>query len=518
LLITVTSPSPAERAAAPIQRVRGTNDVLPPADASLRALDTQLRNSFERFGYEGIQTPILEPLELFLRKSGDEIVARMYSFAHWNRRLCLRPELTASVMRSFVGELQGRALPLRLHYGGPSFRYERPSRGRSRQFTQVGVELIGAAGPAADAEVLHLACAGLEAVGVRNYRLVIGHLGAALQLLSQLGMSEHAQGLVLDLMEPVARGRLDLDAAVARVVDLLGGGATNGVTSAPEHGLLASLPPEQATAIAADILSRASLPVEGGAREPRQIIQRLLAKANRPDPTDQVRSAFEFVLELRAAAGPAEHLGRDLRALLERRNVSTAPVDDVSAALDLLAAHGPPPASVQVEVDLSLARGLRYYTGLVFEIYVDSDDGPLQLCGGGRYDDLVRALGGREAVPACGFSYGLERVDLARPVAPVATPRPRVLVVGVTSEDHPTALGVARDLRAIDGLTVEQDIRLRGVKVALRHADRSAVDLVAIVGEREREEQLVVLRNMRTRQESSVARAELVDAVRGALA
>jgi histidyl-tRNA synthetase len=92
-----------------------------------------------------------------------------------------------------------------------------------------------------------------------------------------------------------------------------------------------------------------------------------------------------------------------------------------------------------------------------------------------------------------------------------------VLVVGVTSEDHPTALGVARDLRAIDGLTVEQDIRLRGVKAALRHADRSAVDLVAIVGEREREEQLVVLRNMRTRQESSVARAELVDAVRGAL-
>src|SRR3954452_20277280 len=105
----------------PIQRVRGTADVLPPADARLRSLEAHLRGGFERFGYEGIQTPILEPLELFLRKSGDEIVARMYLFSHWNRRMCLRPELTASVMRSFISELQGRALPLRLHYSGPSF-------------------------------------------------------------------------------------------------------------------------------------------------------------------------------------------------------------------------------------------------------------------------------------------------------------------------------------------------------------------------------------------------------------
>jgi len=503
-----------------IQRVRGTSDVLPPDDARLRALEAQLRSDFECFGYEGIQTPILEPLELFLRKSGDEIVARMYSFSHWNRRLCLRPELTASVMRSFVGELQGRALPLRLHYAGPSFRYERPSRGRFRQFTQVGVELIGAAGPTADAEVLYLACAGLEAAGIRDYRLVIGHLGAALQLLSELGMSEHGQGLVLDLMEPIARGRHDPDAAVARVVDLLGGGTSNGVATGVDNGLpapLASLPPEQATAIAADILSRASLPVEGGAREPRQIIQRLLAKANRPDPTDQVRAAFDFVLELSGAAGPPERLDRDLRGLLERRGLSTAPVDEVAAALDLLAAHGPLPDGARLEVDLSLARGLRYYTGLVFEIYVDTKDGPLQLCGGGRYDDLVRALGGRETVPACGFSYGLERLDLARGDVPVDRAT-RVLVVGVTPDDYPAALAVARELRTVRGVAVEQDVRVRGVKAALRHADRTGAHLVVIVGERERVEGEVLLRNMRTREEHTVSRAALVQAVEGALA
>jgi histidyl-tRNA synthetase len=496
--------------ASAIQRVRGTNDVLPPADARLRRLEAQLRDGFESFGYQGVETPIIEPLELFLRKSGEEIVARMYAFSHWNRRLCLRPELTASVMRAFLSELQGHSLPLRLHYGGPSFRYERPSRGRFRQFTQVGVELIGAAGPAADAEVLHLACSGLDTVGVERYRLVIGHLGAVLQLLAQLGMSEHAQGLVLDLMEPVARGRLDLDAAVARVVELLGG-PVDGHTPGAGGELpdpLASLPPEQATAVAADILARASLPVEGGARQTRNIIQRLLAKANRPDPTDQVRAAFEFVGELHGLRAA------ELRSALGRRGLSTASLDEVEAALELLAAYGPLGAGVEIEVDLSLARGLRYYTGLVFEVYVESDEGPLQVCGGGRYDDLVRALGGRESVPACGFSYGLERVDLARPRADAEPRRPRVLVAAVAEEDHPAAVELAAQLRRVAGLAVEQDVRLRGPKAALRHADRSGVDAVVLLGAQERADGVAVVREMRARRETRVPLDQLPGAVR----
>jgi histidyl-tRNA synthetase len=503
----------------PIQRVRGTTDVLPPDDARLRSLEARLREGFEAFGYQGMQTPIIEPLELFLRKSGDEIVARMYAFSHWNRRLCLRPELTASVIRAYVDQLQGHSLPLRVHYGGPIFRYERPSRGRSRQFTVVGLELIGASGAAADAEVLHLACAGLEAVGITRYRLVVGHLGTALQLLGELGMSDHAQGLVLDQMEPIARGRVDPEDAIARVVALLGGGtqSTNGAATPDLPPGLASLPPEQATAIAADILGRASLPVEGGARQPRDIIQRLLAKARRPDPTDQVRAAFDFVGQLHAAAGPAAHLSTRLRPLLEARGLSTEPIDEVRSALDLLEAYGPRSPEAEVEVDLSLARGLRYYTGLVFEIYVDSDEGPLQLCGGGRYDDLARALGGREAVPACGFQYGLERMDLA---LGQTDPRrqPRVLVVGVAEEDHAVAVAVARTLRDNPGLVVEQDVRLRGVKSALRYADRTGVDLVLIIGERERVDDVVVVRDMRSRLETRVPRAELSAAVQRALA
>src|SRR6185295_4425424 len=179
-----------------IQRVRGTNDFVPPDDARLRRLTETLRTTFSLYGYQGIETPIIEDLDLFLRKSGEEIVARMYAFTHWNRKLCLRPELTASVMRAYVNHLQDKPLPVRVHYAGPTFRYEKPQRGRYRQFTQVGVECIGGAGSSADAEVLAIGCGSLEAIGLSSYRLVLGHLGAVLQLLEQLGIDEHGQALI----------------------------------------------------------------------------------------------------------------------------------------------------------------------------------------------------------------------------------------------------------------------------------------------------------------------------------
>jgi histidyl-tRNA synthetase len=188
-------------------------------------------------------------------------------------------------------------------------------------------------------------------------------------------------------------------------------------------------------------------------------------------------------------------------------------VDEVLAALELVNAHAPLPDTVEVEVDLSLARGLRYYTGLVFEMYIETSEGPLQVCGGGRYDDLVRALGGRESVPACGFSYGLERVDLARDSVDSRPAQKRVLVVGVDMADHPDAVRIAAQLRSLSDVVVEQDLRLRGVKSALRYADRAGFDQVVIVGARERELGNVVLRNMRTRSETTIAREALREAL-----
>ena len=95
-----------------IERVRGTVDVLPGAHAAQQAVLDGWRNLFSLYGYQSIDTPVLEPTDLFLRKAGEEIVAHLYSFSHWNRNLCLRPEFTASIIRAYVNHLQDRSLPV----------------------------------------------------------------------------------------------------------------------------------------------------------------------------------------------------------------------------------------------------------------------------------------------------------------------------------------------------------------------------------------------------------------------
>ena len=504
-----------------VQRVRGTLDALPPDDARTRALAATLRDHFELYGYRGIDTPVIENLDLFLRKSGEEIAARMYAFTHWNRKLCLRPEFTASIMRAYVNQLQDRPLPVRVHYAGPTFRYEKPQRGRYRQFTQVGLECIGGGGPAADAEVLAAACGALEAAGLRRYSLVVGHLGAVHQLLQQLGIEEHGQALILNNMENLARRRADPSEVVGRVLGMMGFGRADhdGGDGEVEPSLLPSLlsqfGPEGAANLAGDLLGRANLVLEGGTRTAEEIVGRLVAKAGRLDPTDRVRQAAEFVVQLHDLSGPADVAFGGLDALLARYDLDRAPLREIERALALFEQYGVSPSSVMV--DLSMGRGLRYYTGLVFELHHEGSPGlTSQLGGGGRYDDLVRSLGGRDSVPACGFSFGLERLRLAleaegvqeQPVQPVD-----VLIVPVAPEDEPTATRHARELRAA-GLGVELDVRLRGVRLNLRHADREGIPLALIVGEREREGGRVVLRDLRKHEETDLAAEGLLTGVR----
>ena len=493
-----------------IRPVRGTNDFVPPDEARLRRLAETLRGVFELYGYRGIETPVIENLDLFLRKSGEEIAARMYTFTHWNRQLCLRPEHTASVMRAYVNHLQDRPLPLRLSYVGPAFRYEKPQRGRFRQFTEAGVECIGGAGPAAEAEILRLATRGLEALGVRDYRLVIGHLGVVLQLLRQLGIDEHGQALVLGSMEPLARRRTEREGIVERIVNLVGGGPDQAGeddliedrgdgSSLP--GLLREFGPEGAARVTADLLRRANVALEAGTRTPQEIVERLLVKAGRDDPTRQVRSAAAFIVRLNELAGPPQAALPALAELLREHALDPAPLREVEAALKLFGAHGGRAANVTV--DLSLGRGLRYYTGLVFEVY---------------YDELVRALGGRESVPACGFSFGLERLKLALDsrAAGEGASSVDLLMAPLGAEDLPLAAELAERLRDA-GLRVEVDIKLRGVRGNLRHADRADIPLVALVGEQERAQGRVVLRQMASRREQSLPLETLVSTARAAL-
>jgi len=165
-----------------IQKVRGTRDILPPESRLWVEVEAVAQRVFGGFGYEEIRLPLLEPTELFVRSVGEatDIVGKeMYTFAdRKGRSLTLRPEGTAGVARAFIENgLAQRPSPLRLSYLGPMFRYEKMQRGRYRQFGQIGIELLGAATPAADAEVMLALHTFLAELGFDDLVIVLNNLG-----------------------------------------------------------------------------------------------------------------------------------------------------------------------------------------------------------------------------------------------------------------------------------------------------------------------------------------------------
>ncbi|CAM3705202.1 histidine--tRNA ligase [Cytobacillus oceanisediminis] len=162
---------------------RGTQDILPGEVEKWQLIEDKARELCERFQYREIRTPIFEHTELFLRSVGDttDIVQKeMYTFEdRGGRSLTLRPEGTASTVRSFVEhKMYGDAnQPVKLYYMGPMFRYERPQAGRFRQFVQFGVEAIGSADPAIDAEVIALAMSLYQSMGLKKLKLIVNSLG-----------------------------------------------------------------------------------------------------------------------------------------------------------------------------------------------------------------------------------------------------------------------------------------------------------------------------------------------------
>ena len=167
-----------------IQPVRGTRDILPHESRQLRNVGDRARVVAEQFGYEEVETPILEFSEVFKRTLGDtsDIVTKeMYTFAdNGGDELTLRPEGTAGIARMLISSGLAQDLPLKIFYRGPMFRYERPQKGRYRQFHQVGVELLGVQDPIGDVEIIALGSAILGALGLlRDTTLELNTLGNA---------------------------------------------------------------------------------------------------------------------------------------------------------------------------------------------------------------------------------------------------------------------------------------------------------------------------------------------------
>ncbi|MDR2855973.1 MAG: histidine--tRNA ligase [Methanomicrobiales archaeon] len=168
-----------------LTKPRGTRDMLPDEMEARREIETRLRECARTFGYREVATPAFEETELFTIRSGEGIISEMYAFEDkGNRSISLRPELTAPVLRMYVNEGRSLVKPVKWCYFGDCFRYERPQKGRYRQFWQFGAELIDADSALADAEIIMLAYELLKAAGV-TFTLKIGDLACMRTLLSE---------------------------------------------------------------------------------------------------------------------------------------------------------------------------------------------------------------------------------------------------------------------------------------------------------------------------------------------
>lgn len=460
------------------KRLQGALGLMATDFGVTRAIEDTLEAFLASYGYRRIDTPALEHTDLYLRKSGAELTSKMYTFTdQGGHRVSLRPEFTASVIRVFVEQGQSLPLPQRWQYSGPVFRYEPSHRSRYRQSTQLGAELIGSASPRADAEVVSLACRGLRKLGLERYQLVMGHVGANFRLLSGLGLSERVKSFLVGIMRELSRGRLDVEGARERLRErgLLG-------SESSLVGAIAGLDGGEHQAAVCEILMGISSDPTGS-REAEEIVDRFLRKLKGADAPQQVEKALGFVAELSSVKGAVPFALQEAERLALKWGLSVESLRDIVGLVDILQEDelvGP-----KITIDFGLARGLAYYTGMVFEIRHDSLPGDLPLCGGGRYDGLVKALGGGKDVPALGFAYSVEHLVEALAAEGVAAGDAAVgaadvLVVPETSHAYGAALKVAERLRQ-EGRRVELEVRERMVKSSMEYARRRGISRVITV-------------------------------------
>ena len=185
-----------------IQRPRGTRDFLPDEMERRRHYEGILRGVAKTFGFREVATPIFEDAELFILRSGPNVLKELYNFKDkGDREVALRPEMTAPVIRMFVNEMSNEPKPIKMFYFGQCFRYERPQSGRYREFFQFGAELIGNPNPETDAEVISMAAAMIKALGLREYRFRIGHIGVLKQRIADAGVPKERMAEVLQKLD-----------------------------------------------------------------------------------------------------------------------------------------------------------------------------------------------------------------------------------------------------------------------------------------------------------------------------
>ena len=424
---------------------RGTRDFLFDEMRRRKEAENTLRNVFENYGYREIKTPLFEELKLFTTKSGEEIVDQLYNFKDKSdRELALRPEITAPVARLYLNELdKTSSKPIKLYYYGSCFRYERPQKGRFRQFWQFGCELIGAKSPQGEGEVIAMCNDSLNQLGITTADININHLGIIRGLFKHFDVDEATQR---EIMVIIDKGDKDL----------------------------------------------------------------LRESLTGDNPVIDNKQLGEILLKLIDLVGDRTIMS-DIEDLVHNYPEASESLEELKGLIDVLDSFG----VENYTINLGVARGLDYYTGIVFEVYIPELGAQKQVCGGGTYS-LIKVFGGSDIV-STGFAFGFDRLMNALEDNEVELESHILAYVApINRKVENEAFKITQILRRND-IASEVDLNNKKFKKLMNHANNIKVPFVVIVGPKDLENDEVTVKNMETGNQEQVKINDLAGYVKGEL-
>ncbi len=405
-----------------LKPVRGTHDIMNGECRGHRHVASVARNIALRYGLAEISTPVFEFSEVFKRTLGetsDVVTKEMYTFEdRGGSEITLRPEGTAGIVRAFISNGLTQNLPCKFFYEGPMFRYERPQKGRLRQFHQFGVEILGVPTPQADVETIALGVHILKELGVADKTVLE---------INSLGDSE-SRAAYREALVAYFTGHRD--------------------------------------ALSED--SRARLE-----RNPLRIL----------DSKDK----------------------GDRKLMAEAPNISEY-LNDASRAFFDTVLDGLKALNIDVSVNQRLVRGLDYYCHTAFEFTTEVLGAQGAVIAGGRYDGLVKQMGG-PATSGVGWAAGIERLTMLLPQSPEPT-RP-IAVIPVGEEAQGPAMTIAQTLRE-NGYVVDMGYSGNLAK-RMKRADRMNACAAVILGGDELERNSATLRDLDSGEQSEIPLDDLTD-------
>jgi histidyl-tRNA synthetase len=412
------------------------DDLLPEDFAVKQKIVDVIREVYRLYGYEEVETPTLEYLELFEAKSGEEIRHRMFIFTDpHGRKLVLRPEVTASVARLVASKLSKRPLPLRLGYIADCYRYDEPQWGRRRRFWHGGFELFGARDPSSDAEIILASRDVFNRLAIRDYYFKLGHVGIIRGLLEKV--EPRLQDTFLTMLD-------------------------RGMNTDAFEAIRDKVEPEALTALNRLMGLKGSEAV--------------------------LKNALDIVSPWKGAQDSLSNLSAIVEALKEAD------------------------PSLRLEINLGFARGLEYYTGMIFEQKIPGEE--LSFNGGGRYDGLVELFGGGN-IPAVGCAIGITRIQMYLTKSNAReTSMPGAFLSFLSDKVRGYALQVSVSLRAA-GVPVYVDVTRKKLGDAIEAASRRGVRFLVIIGLQEMREGKLTVRDLVERKQVTLGIEEAVSLISG---